>query len=422
MATPLLTSPANVHRAITIRYAISLTAIALLSLLGWGLMTAQLGEHRQQDKTISLAGAQRMLSHQIAGLVAEQMGEQDETRRARATADLNQAEQQYMAAYQALSEGQDGKEPPSQATKDLRAIYFDGPGSVAAATARIRDWLSAVEHGRMSKADTQAFVAWMRGPLIRVLDHAVAAHRTAAIHTLNDLQVYHIGDLAAVLLVLALEAGLIFAPLARRLAIQTTEMQRQSRRLVETSEELERLASTDGLTRLANRRALDSALAQPLNWIEDAPQLGRARAAGSVGVLSFDLDCFKQVNDVYGHAAGDEVLRAVGERLRAACRAGDLVARMGGDEFTAILYDVPSAEYVELIAERIRASVGEPVPFDGAQLKVGASIGTCLVPDQAATLQEALRKADAMQREVKKLSKSRSGRRKSASAMSYAIA
>ncbi len=230
--------------------------------------------------------------------------------------------------------------------------------------------------------------------------------------TLLDLRSYHVADLVAVLTVLAFEAAFVFAPLARRLSRQTMEMQRQSRTLVETSQELERLASTDGLTRLANRRALDSALAGGATLIPGPPRPAHARPAASTGVISFDLDYFKQVNDRYGHAAGDEVLRAVGERLRAVCRSGDLVARMGGDEFTAILYDVPSSEFVEAIAERIRARVAEPVLFEGVPLSVGASIGTCLVPEQASNLQEALKLADDMQREAKQQSKSRSAQRR----------
>jgi diguanylate cyclase (GGDEF)-like protein len=274
----------------------------------------------------------------------------------------------------------------------------------------------AVESGQTARPEAESLIAWMRGPAIQSLDRAVAAHKSAAKGMLRELRFYHVADLLAVLAVLLMEAVFVFAPLARRLARQTTEMQRQSRMLIETSQEMERLACTDGLTRLSNRRALDTALAGSATWIQERPRPAYARPASCTGVISFDLDCFKQVNDVYGHAAGDEVLRAVGERLRAVCRGGDLVARMGGDEFTAILYDVPSSEFVEAIVERIRARVAEPVPFEGVNLVVGASIGTCLVPEQASTLQEALKIADDMQREAKQQSKSRGARRRFATA------
>ncbi len=412
MTATLLDSPVSVHRAVTLRYILSLTAVALLSLLGWQLMTAQLAGHKRQDESVSLAGAQRMLSHQMAGLVAESLGPQSVERHAQTIAELASAEKRYIASFHILGANAANTPRRTAADRELRAAYFDGPSSILAASAKIDHDVGALEAGQMSKPDAEALIVWMRGPAIHLLDRAVAAQKGLAKQTLLDLRFYHVVDLLAVLAVLLLEAVFVFAPLARRLARQTTEMQRQSRVLLETSQELERLASTDGLTRLANRRALDTALSGSGNWIPERPRPAHARPASSTGVISFDLDCFKQVNDTYGHPAGDEVLRAVGERLRAVCRAGDLVARMGGDEFTAILYDVPSSEFVEAIAERIRATVAEPVPFEGVNLVVGASIGTCLVPDQASNLQAALKIADDMQREAKQQTKSRSARRR----------
>ena len=349
----------------------------------------------------------------MGNLAAETVSNGNPAARAQKLAELAENERRYLASFNVLRSRVAGYPLSNHAARALHDAYFGGDGAVAAATTRLEHDVALVTAGRMSDPDTEALAEWMRGPLYHQLERAVAAHRDAGKQTLRDLRTYQVIDLIAVLSVLLFEAVFVFAPLARRLTRQTTEMQMQSRVLLETSRELERLASTDGLTRLANRRALDQALAARATWIPERPrQFAHGRPAASTGVISFDLDSFKQVNDLYGHAAGDEVLRAVGERLRAVCRGGDLVARMGGDEFTAILYDVPSSEFVEVIAERIRARVAEPVPFEGRLLSVGASIGTCLVPDQAPTLQEALKIADDMQREAKQQSKSRSAKRK----------
>jgi diguanylate cyclase (GGDEF)-like protein len=122
------------------------------------------------------------------------------------------------------------------------------------------------------------------------------------------------------------------------------------------------LASTDQLTGLFNRRS----------WIERAEREVRAaRSAGHPAVLlMLDVDSFKQVNDAYGHAAGDEVLRAVAAAARSALRPGDVLARWGGEEFVLLLPGTVEADGLR-IAERVRASVaaaevtsqGRPVPF-----------------------------------------------------------
>jgi diguanylate cyclase (GGDEF)-like protein len=419
MVAQLLDTPVCVFRAVTVRYILSLSAIAVLSLLGWQVMTSQLALHKRQDDAVSLAGGERMLTHQMAGLVAQSLVTQDAASRARTLAELAAADTRFIDSFHSLSNQVAAAPGSKPADVELRASYFDGSASVLRTVAKIDRAVHDVESGRTARPEAEALIAWMRGPAIISLDRAVAAHKNAAKGMLRELRFYHVADLLAVLAVLLMEAVFVFAPLARRLARQTTEMQGQSRILMETLQEMERLACTDGLTRLSNRRALDTALAGSGTLTAMRPRPAYARPASSTGVISFDLDCFKQVNDVYGHAAGDEVLRAVGERLRAVCRGGDLVARMGGDEFTAILYDVPSSEFVETIAERIRARVAEPVRFEGVNLVVGASIGTCLVPEQASTLQEALKIADDMQREAKQQSKSRSARRQFATARAW---
>jgi diguanylate cyclase (GGDEF)-like protein len=407
MTAAHLDTPASVYRAVTVRYALSLCVVALLSVLSWFMMSTQLTAHKRQDDTVAIAGAQRMYARVMANFTADAADSNTPAARAHALAELAEAEKHYLAAFETLRARVASPPPSNEAMRALQAMYFEGPDSVVAATTRLEQAVASIEAGRLSKADSQAHADWMRGSLYHVLDQAVAKHRNEGKQTLHDLRSYQVIDLIAVLCVLLFEALFIFAPLARRLAKLTTEMQQQSRILLDTSRELERLASTDGLTRLANRRALDNALTGSAEWIPEQPRSAHARPAGSTGVISFDLDHFKHVNDVHGHPAGDEVLRAVGERLRAVCRSGDLVARMGGDEFTAILYDVPSSEFIEVIAERIRARVAEPVLFEGVQLSVGASIGTCLVPEQASNLKDALRFADDMQREAKQQSKSR---------------
>jgi len=139
----------------------------------------------------------------------------------------------------------------------------------------------------------------------------------------------------------------------------------ESRRL---QAEYKRHASFDGLTGLYNRRWLDEVLPR---------QAQRARSAGQpLSAVMVDVDHFKRFNDTYGHAAGDYVLFAVGQRLRRSFRPTDLVARYGGEEFTVILPQTPGESAV-LAADRVRRALAEePMTLeDGTLVKVTASMG-----------------------------------------------
>jgi diguanylate cyclase (GGDEF)-like protein len=125
----------------------------------------------------------------------------------------------------------------------------------------------------------------------------------------------------------------------------------------------EEVAMTDPLTGLRNRRAADLFLERLCS------------AGAPFGLLHLDLDYFKAVNDTLGHAAGDLVLEEVGHILRDQIRAEDCAARIGGDEFVVIVSGRTDPAILFAIAERIIARVSQPVPFEGAECRVSASVG-----------------------------------------------
>ncbi|MEV8509866.1 GGDEF domain-containing protein [Actinoplanes sp. NPDC051475] len=152
-------------------------------------------------------------------------------------------------------------------------------------------------------------------------------------------------------------------------------------------------ARCDPLTGLANRSVLGDRLARAVP-APDAP----------VAVLYLDLDGFKQINDRYGHEAGDAVLRTVADRLSAVVREQDLVARLGGDEFVLLCPGV-SAEEAAWLAERLLTDVSWPVPYEGHHLTVGVSIG--IAARTAVGEEGLLRVADAAMYEAKRLGRGR---------------
>ncbi len=144
--------------------------------------------------------------------------------------------------------------------------------------------------------------------------------------------------------------------------LETTAFKRAELALERARARAHRLATVDPLTGVFNRRSLPSRLA--------------AAGTGPVGVLSVDIDHFKNVNDLYGHPAGDAVLVAVAARLRAAVREGDAVFRMGGEEFLVLLAGLPDDLALADIAEAVRLRIAaEPVEAGGEALPVTVSVG-----------------------------------------------
>ncbi len=142
----------------------------------------------------------------------------------------------------------------------------------------------------------------------------------------------------------------------------------------------------DPLTGLANQLLLTDRLALAL--------LQSRRARTEVGVLVIDLDRFKKVNDGLGHAAGNEVLRQVAQRLVRNSRGGDTVARMGGDEFVVCAPGLRSADEANALAERILGAFGAPFIIDRRELYVSPSIGVALHPRDGSSPDELLKHAD----------------------------
>jgi diguanylate cyclase (GGDEF)-like protein len=155
-------------------------------------------------------------------------------------------------------------------------------------------------------------------------------------------------------------------------------------------------ATHDGLTGLPNRVLLYDRLEQAL--------LAAAREKFSVGVLVFDLDGFKRVNDTLGHHAGDQLLRLVGSRARSCVRASDTCARIGGDEFVVLLART-SPGGAARVAEVLARSCAQPFLVDGAPVSVAASIGTAVAPEDGADPDTLLRLADARMYQAKSLAR-----------------
>lgn len=157
--------------------------------------------------------------------------------------------------------------------------------------------------------------------------------------------------------------------------------------LKRAEERLSHLAHHDPLTGLPNRLMFAGSLLQSIS---------RARRHGQkLALLFIDLDRFKLVNDSMGHAAGDELLKEIGRRLKHVVRAEDLVTRLGGDEFTVALEEVESPDQIAAVVQKMMAEITRPLTLGGRDIVISASVGIALFPDDADTVDNLTKAADA---------------------------
>ncbi|WP_232823642.1 ligand-binding sensor domain-containing diguanylate cyclase [Dyella sp. C9] len=192
-----------------------------------------------------------------------------------------------------------------------------------------------------------------------------------------------VGGIVVLLLLLAGVIQLRTLYLTRRARQLQQQIDARTRDLVDANRRLDELASTDALTGVYNRR----------RFLELAEQVREQARNGEACMALLDLDHFKQINDTYGHLAGDAVLRVAGQIIRARSRDGDLIGRYGGEELVVCLPNGGLGEGVA-VAERMRAALAaHPVVHEGQPIQVTASVGVAASrPDE--TLAQWLSRAD----------------------------
>jgi diguanylate cyclase (GGDEF)-like protein len=189
--------------------------------------------------------------------------------------------------------------------------------------------------------------------------------------TLHSFQIGHMLDM------------LIFMRIA---VLRTASKHREARRAVQERDTLHSLAHSDPLTGLLNRRGFDDAL---------AGALARATPERMLALYVIDLDGFKPVNDQFGHDVGDELLRVVAQRLRTSVRAGDGVARVGGDEFVVMADGLTNETQARELGLKLLEAFRTPFVLGENTCRVSATIGYALAPVDAPDASTSLKAADA---------------------------
>jgi diguanylate cyclase (GGDEF)-like protein len=352
-------------------YVTALLIIASLTISSHLLLTYVLRHNQGTAAIINVSGRQRMLSQRIASLAAQyRLG--DITARSALIIAINE----FATTEAALSAANRTVVHANAATLDIRDIYAAGPNpldaEVAGFVSDARQISSLSPADPAMEAPLNRLFAEARSPLLTKLDNIVAIHQSETERVLAELEDLQLAILGIVLLTLTTEALMICRPMIRRIVVYTTE--------------ITRLATTDPLTELPNRRG----------FLErcEAERIRAQRHGRPLCLMMLDADRFKQINDTYGHEAGDEILRSMAATFQKVLRASDFAGRLGGEEFAVLApeTDLPGGT---LLAERLRAEVAsQTVIFQGQKIKITVSIGVARVPGDAKGIDRALHDAD----------------------------
>jgi diguanylate cyclase (GGDEF)-like protein len=243
-------------------------------------------------------------------------------------------------------------------------------------------------------------VVLVAGGLVVYSYHAIPAGMPAAGNRPIDLALLKNLLLASgVLVAVALFFGAFFIyPQIRGQAREEVKLREMTQSLSARSETLKHAALTDPLTGMHNRRYFDEALEA---YLQEFGRIDRP-----VGLMVFDLDHFKQVNDTHGHDVGDDVLRAVGRCLKDMTRYHDVVARLGGEEFAVVAPNMDMDGLVRL-GDRIRHGIaGLPILAGNIRLRITSSVGLALW-DGKESAEEFFRRADQQLYHAKKEGRNR---------------
>ena len=370
-------------RQLTYAYGGALAVIALMSLGSHVTLGRVLTAHEGSASVINVAGRQRMLSQRIAGLVAErELGVSVDD-------DLATAIDRFEQAHHALILGDSAQNLQPAAAPALRDIYFGGErpldAAVAGFVARARRIAALPPDDAEGRREAERLFAEARKPILTSLNDVVSVHQSMSEEQLGRLRGLQTASLLVVILTLVLEALLIFRPMVRRIARYT--------------QTLLKISATDPLTGALNRRSFTE---------RAGAELSRARRYGRpTSLLMIDADRFKSVNDRYGHAGGDAVLRAFVATVADCLRPSDLLGRIGGEEFAVLLAETGVAG-AESVAERIRAAVeARDVPMDGQVIRFTVSLGAAALGDGPTALENAMERADAALYRAKELGRNR---------------
>ncbi len=374
--------PSYTRRYLTKAYIFALSLIALLSISAYLFENHIMTQQYKNAEKVNVAGRQRMLSQRISWLVMEDISRNSNTNHIIVTDLLKQMQ----VAHEALSKGNLKWSDDSPLKDEFEAHYFQNSKSLSVSYdnfspsldeeakeffAAVRNYLSATNSVERNRYFSQMEVL-SKQPLLSKLHQAVHLFQLNGEKQVASLLNFAAFILITTLMVLLAEAFFIFRPAINRISKQR--------------EELLELAQTDPLTGCYNRRMFGSISVKMME--------NNKRQKAQSALFAIDIDHFKAVNDTYGHAAGDEAIRHVVRTILATIREGDLMGRMGGEEFSCYLSSINAEDSLKL-ANKIRLAVeSSHATFNDIPIHLTISIGISIVRESDIQMQAVSERAD----------------------------
>jgi len=369
-------------RSLTLRYIAALTLAAAMALTSYLLFRHTMGTVDQAAAITAVFASQRLLTQRVlAQCLLLSAADDDEQRR-----DIRGRLKQVVAAltvnHDRLLADLDSPDSLAAHSPELRAIYFKPPyGLDRAMRLFIQHTRAFVDSDAARPAlSDPAFrnvLAFGENELLSDLNAVVRQYQQLALNRLAVLRRLEFTAAVAMLAILVVSGLVIFRPMVRRICADRETLQGANEALAE-------LAVTDQLTGAYNRLKFHEVMTSQLHRV--------ARYNEPLSVVMFDIDHFKTVNDTYGHAAGDDMLREIARRVSAATRGADWFFRYGGEEFVVAAPHTNLGNAV-LLAEKLRLIIANtPFPHDitgsislgVAQLRQGESVDELMIRVDAA--------------------------------------
>lgn len=363
-------------RRVRFGYWSALLVIAVMAMGTFILVDSAISTQRNVGRLVHLAGEQQMLSQRIVLLTNTAKVESSRYRRASSLSHLRDA----LAAFERNFKALQLKLERDRASPEVGAIMMTAPHDITFFTrdliGKARAYLA--EAGANPDADIQPLPQLSATAVLA--GYAALAEQVAAEAERGIANTLHLHRMVfmAMMVVLALEALLIFRPMLRDVARKTGD-------LIRTRNEMAQIARHDQLTGLLKRQALED----HVHALIDACMQSHPFA-----LMHIDMDDFKSINDRFGHAVGDAFLVEIARRITDGVRSKDVVARFGGDEFVVVLDGIRTRQNARAVAEDVAVLISQPFHVGEIMIAPRASIGTALCPHDATHFDELMFASD----------------------------